>query len=177
MTTISVKLLAGIVAVLTSGVVFLGAYSGKVNVSVAPAPEVFGAISGPNVTEEMFLMGNVTIGGRVIASSTVGTATLLVSDIKGVKLFNSKAASAASLTFPSKTALTSAGFLPSVGDTAEWFIHASTSAITLVGATGVNLQSNASTTIVYPLKTAKVTFTRLPVIEGFTIEAVISGMY
>lgn len=174
MTLISTKLLASIAATLVAFLAVLAAYSGKVEVAIAPADSVFGA-AGQTFFEEVQLNGGATIGGKVIASTTVATETLAASDIKGVKLLNAKAAAATTMTLPSKALLSSIGFLPNAGDTTEWFIHASTSAVTLAGATGVKLSTNASSTIVYPDTTAKLTFTRLPGIEGSTFEAVITG--
>lgn len=165
--------LAALGTTLVALLAFLGTYN--VHVAVAPVDQVFGA-SGQTFYSEVFLTGGATIGGRVIASSTVATETLAATDIKGVKLLNAKAAAATTMTLPTKALLSGSGFLPSAGDTSEWFIHASTSAITLAGATGVSLRSNASSTIIYPLTTAKLTFTRLPVNEGSTYEVVISGM-
>ena len=171
MTLISGKLLAAIATTLVACLAVIATYTGKVEVSVAPADTVFGA-AGQTFSEEVFLQGNVTIGGRVVASSTAATATLASSDIKGVRLFNSKAASAATLTLPSRATLSSAGFLPNAGDTAEWSIHASTSPVTLVGATGVRLAAVGTTSLVVnTLHTGTIKFIRLPAIEGGTIEA------
>lgn len=173
MTLVSTKVLGSIVAVLLAVLAFIAA--SNVKVAVSPVNDVFGA-AGQVFSEQVFLNGGATIGGKVIASTTVATETLAAMDIVGVKLLNAKAAAATTMTLPSKSALASAGFLQNAGDTSEWFIHASTSAITLAGATGVSLRSNASSTIVYPLTTAKLTFTRLPAVEGGTYEAIITGM-
>lgn len=166
------KVLAGLSAALVVLLSFLTAYN--THVAVNPVEPAFSAVTGPDVFIPLYLHQNVTIGGDVNASSTVATETLAASDIARYKLLNAKAASAATLTLPTKSSLVGAGFLPIAGDTAEWFIHASTSAITLLGNTGVNLRS-ATTTVVGIGQTDKLTFVRLPAIEGATIEVFQTG--
>lgn len=166
------KVLAGLVAALSLLAAFLTTYN--VKVAVAPVEPAYGSVTGPDVYVPLFLHQGVTIGGNVNSSSTVATETLAASDINNYKLLNAKAAAAATLTLPTKAALTGIGFVPVAGDTAEWFIHASTSAITLAGNTGVTLRS-ATTTVVGIGQTDKLTFVRLPANEGATIEVYQTG--
>ncbi len=168
--------ISAILGGLAACIVALAAFIGGLNttVSVSPVNDVFGAAGG-DFYSLLYAHDNIVIGGKVIASSTVVTQTLAATDVVGVKLLNAKAASAATLTLPTKSVLSAAGFLPIAGDSAEMFIHASTSAVTLSGGTGVKLSTNASSTIVYPDTTVKITFTRLSAGEGSTFEAVITG--
>lgn len=173
--TISVKLMASIVSVLVAVVAFLGGMSHEGNLSVSVLPnQTFGA-AGSEFFSQIMARDGITIGGKVIASSTAATETLAATDINNVAVLNLKAAAAATVTLPSKSVLSGSGFLQNAGDTATITIHASTSAITLVGATGVSLQTNASSTIIYPFNTAKLIFTRLPAVEGSTYEVLLTG--
>lgn len=175
MTLISSKLLAAIATALVACLAVIAAYSGKEVATVATGslePNVVLGAGSTFITEETTFAGNIVVGGRVISSSTVATATLSPNDIKGVKLFNSKAAAAATLTLPTKALFSGVGFLPNAGDTAEWLIHASTSPVTLAGGTGVRLSAVGTTSLtVNSLHTGTIRFLRLPANEGSTIEA------
>ncbi len=173
--TISTGLWASIVGILVAVVAFLGGMSheGKVSVSVLP-DQTFGA-AGNVFSEAVTVLNGITIGGKVIASTTVATETLNRSDIDGVKLLNAKAAAASTLTLPTNALLSAGGFLPNPGDTYEWFVHASTSVITLSGGSGVALQTVASSSQIFVGRTGKVTFIRLGATEGRTIEAKLSN--
>ncbi len=163
--------LAGLAAALTALLTFLGAF----NATIVPVAPAFGALGSPDIYTYVNLHANASIGGPVNASTTVATETLAATDINNFKLLNAKAAAASTLTLPTKAALNGVGFLPGAGDTTEWFIHASTSVITLAGSTGVSLVASASSSQVYAGRTAKITFVRLPAIEGATIEAKLSN--
>ncbi len=170
--TIPVKLVSAIVAVLALVASFLGGMSHEGNVSVSVLPnQTFGA-AGSEFFSQIMARDGITIGGKVIASSTVATETLAATDINNVSVLNLKAASAATVTLPSKTVLSGSGFLQNAGDSATVTIHASTSAITLAGATGVTLYA-ASSTKINAGQTGVLRFTRLQATEGSTYEAIL----
>ncbi len=170
--TITVKLFTGIVTVLLAVVAFLGAFN--THVAVNPVEQAFGAVTGPDVFIPLAFHAGFTNGGKINASSTVTTETLAVSDIVGVAEFNGVAASAATVTLPTRAKLSAAGFLPNAGDSATIFVHASTSIITLAGNTGVALRA-ATTTAIGIGATDRLEFVRLPANEGGTYEVLQFG--
>ena len=165
--TITAKLFASIVSVLVAVLAFLGA--SNLHVAVSPVTPTFGA-SGNEFGTQIFARDGITIGGKIIASSTVATETLAATDINNVSVLNLKAAAAATVTLPSKSVLSGIGFLQYPGDSATISIHASTSAITLVGATGVTLYA-ASSTKINANQTGVLRIVRLQATEGSTYEA------
>lgn len=157
-----------VVAVVAFGVAF---FHGGVPGPAGKDGVSFGGI-GQNQSFKVSFQGGAVLGGKVVASSTVVTQTLAKTDIFDVAYFNAKAAAAATLTFPTKASLGQTNFIPNAGDKWIWQLHASTSAVTLAGNTGVTLRA-ASSTKINAGQTGTVIFTRLPKTEGSTIDALL----
>ena len=132
-----------------------------------PAP-VLGA-AGQIFSNRVFFGDNVMIGGFDFATSSIGAVTYTAASIANSRLIEHQASSAVTATLPTNAALSSIGFLPNPGDTQTLFIHASTTAIVLVGNTGVTLTSASTTKQVLPGSFAKLEFLRLGATEARTI--------
>ncbi len=159
----AVLVLAGVVA-LHSPVVNVNP-----QVEVPSVEQTYGS-AGPNFNFPLVAQAGLTVGGNLLASTTVATETLSVNDVTNNKLINAKASAATTMTLPTKANLDKALFIPNAGDTTSIWIHASTSVITLAGSTGVKLWTTASTSQIFPLGTAELRFVRLGATEGKTIE-------
>ncbi len=174
MINVSAKLLATIATVLVACLAVIAAYSGKEVATVATGslePNVVLGAGSTFVTEETTFAGDIVVGGKLIASTTVATETLSPSDIKGVSVLNARAAAATTMTLPTKATFSSFGFLPNAGDSQSFSVHATGSIITIAGNTGVALRAVASSSKIYDGRTGTITLVRLPAIEGGTIDA------
>jgi hypothetical protein len=163
------KLLLGVGA----GLVLALAVLGGMSLSKSDGQPV-GAAAGPDVTSMTFFHDNVNIGGRTLATSSIGTATYTAANIANSRLIEHNAASALTVTLPTNAALSAIGFLPKAGDTQSLFIHASTTEITLAAGTGMTLESASSTLKVAANNTARLEFVRLGATEGRRIEVLLT---
>lgn len=142
--------------------------------SKAPAPAV-GAASGPDVFQHTFFHDNITVGGYDFATSSAGAVTYTAQSIVNTRVIEHIATGALTATLPTNAALSSAGFLPTVGDTQVLYIHASTTLITLAGNTGVTLNSASTTKQITPGNVGVIHFMRLGAAEGRGIWAFLSA--
>ena len=131
-----------------------------------PKAPVAGSVTGPDVSFHAFYHDNMTIGGFDFATSSVGAVTYTAASIVNSRVIEHQAASAVTATLPTNAALSALGFLPNVGDTQTLFIHASTTAVVLVGNTGVTLTSASTTKQVLAGSFARLEFIRLGATEG-----------
>lgn len=129
-------------------------------------PTLPGAASGSDVSFRMFFRDNINVGGNDFATSSVGAATFTAALINNARVIEHTAASAVTLTLPTNAALSGAGFLPNVGDTQVVFIHATTTAITLAGNTGVTISTASSTKSIAAGQIGRLECTRLGALEA-----------
>ncbi|MBP9771417.1 MAG: hypothetical protein KBD16_00620 [Candidatus Pacebacteria bacterium] len=164
------KFLGGVlVALVIAGGVFVFTRTESV-----PAAPPSGA-AGSEFSSKLILRDNVVVGGNTFATSSRGSVTYTAASIVNTRLIEHNAEAATTATFPTNALLSSAGFLPSPGDTASLFIHASTTQITLAGGTGVTLSSASSTKVVLPNTTARVECARLGATEGRIIQCLMTA--
>lgn len=135
----------------------------------------FGSVTGPNVGFEMFFMNNITVGGTDFATSSQGSVTYTAASVANSRVIEHIATAATTATLPTNAALSAAGFLPNVGDTKTVFIHASTTAITLAGNTGLTLFTASSTKNIAAGSVGELRFVRLGATEGRLIVAFLSA--
>lgn len=140
----------------------------------APATPPSGA-AGSEFSSKLILRDNEVVGGYTFATSSSGSVTYTAASFVNTRLIEHNATAAVTATFPTNTLLSSAGFLPSQGDTQTIFIHASTTQITLAGGTGVTLSSASSTKVVLPNTTARVECARLGATESRLIQCIMSA--
>ena len=163
-TSLSVVALA--VALVALGVVLLG---GKAPAQVTD----LGGASGQHVSFHQFFHDNITVGGYSFATSSAGTATYTAASINNSRVIEHNATAALTATLPTNAALSAIGFLPSVGDSRVFFIHASTTLITLAGNTGVTLSSASTTKAISAGTTGRVECVRLGATEARSIKCLL----
>lgn len=134
----------------------------------------FGAIAGGDVSNFTHFYDNVNVGGQDFATSSVGSVTYTAISIVKSRVIEHQAASAVTATLPTNALLSAAGFLPNVGDTQSLFIRASTTAVTLLGGTGMQLNSASSTLVIGAGKVGKIDFVRLGATEGRLIVGILT---
>ncbi len=125
-----------------------------------------GGSSGNTQTSHQYFLDNTTTGGLDFATTSQGTVTYTAASIVNARVIEHIASAATTGTLPTNAALSSLGFLPNVGDTQSFFIHASTTAITLAGNTGVTLVTASSTKLVAAGSIGRVECTRLGATEA-----------
>ena len=116
---------------------------------------------------KVYLAEGYTDGGKLLATTSNGAGlTYSAGNIVNSKIIEHNASVAVTATLPTEALLSSAGFLPNVGDIETRYIHASTSIITLAGGTGTTLKSASSTLAIIPDSTARLDFVRQGATEG-----------
>ncbi len=125
-----------------------------------------GASSGSEVSFFTHFANNVNVGGYDFATTSLGAVTYTALSIVNSRVIEHIASGALTATLPTSAALSSAGFLPNIGDTQSIYIHASTTKITLAGNTGTPLFTSASTTVINAGTTARLDFVRLGATEA-----------
>ena len=121
-------------------------------------PPLSGA-AGSDFTFPVTFWQGATIGGRVVATSSQGTATYTAANLIDATLIQHTAAAAVTVTLPASSTLSSA-FAPRAGDTRTIFINAITSNVTLAGGTGTDLNTASSTKTVVAGGMARLDFVR-----------------
>lgn len=134
-----------------------------------------GAIAGGDVSNFTHFYNNVNVGGFDFATSSQGSVTYTATSIVGARVIEHIAPAATTATLPTNALLSAAGFLPNIGDTQTLYIHASTTKITLAGATGVTLFTASSTKEIAAGSIGRVDFVRLGASEGRTIWAFLTA--
>ncbi len=130
--------------------------------------------SGSEFFSKIAFRDDVVIGGKVFSTSSIGSVTYTAASIINSKVIEHQAASAVTASLPTEASLSSAGFLPNVGDTEVLFITASTTAITLAGNTNLTLTSASSTLVIGKGRTGRIEFVRTGATEGRKIQAVLT---
>lgn len=161
--------LSVVALVLAAAALGFAVFGGK-----TPAVDL-GAAAGPDVSFHTFFRDNVTIGGSTFATSSAGAVTYTAASLVNSKLVEHNATGALTATLPTNAALSSAGFLPSAGDTKEIYIHASTTLITLAGSTGVTLSSASTTKAISANTTGVLNCVRLGATEGRLIQCLLTA--
>lgn len=182
--TVGVAMFLIVVALLVAS------FSGKVKVTVTPSdakadggggvqhisglfmpdessvgPTKLGA-AGSEFSSRLILRDNEVVGGFDFATSSTGAATYTAVSINNARVIEHIAATALTATLPTNAALSAVGFLPNVGDTQTFFIHASTTKITLAGNTGVTLASASTTKDISPGLIGRIECSRLGATEA-----------
>lgn len=153
--------------------IILGA-GGVLVVQPTQQPQL-GAASGVDHSNKEFFHGNMEVGGGVLATTSQGAVTYTAAQVMNSKVIEHVASAALTATLPTAASLSSAGFIKNPGDTFTLFIHASTTAITIAGGTGMSLQSASSTKAIPAGNTGRLDFTRLPATEGGRIDVLLSS--
>jgi len=110
--------------------------------SIPPIPSL-GAISGPDIYNNLYIHGTLTTGGRVLATSTSGSAvTLTKSDLENYDYISFMSnVSSVTMTLPATSTMLS--LLKNDGDVREWIIHNATTTaattLTIAVPTGIDL--------------------------------------
>lgn len=164
-TSIVLSVVAILLAASTAGLVLFG--------QSAQAP--LSGAAGPNVSFHTFFGDDATIGGNRFATTSQGSVTYTAASIVNSKLIEHNAEAATTATLPTNALLSSAGFLPTVGDTRQIFIHASTTLITLAGSTGVTLSSASTSKNISANSTGILTCIRLGATEGRFIKCLLTA--
>jgi len=165
--TLSTIVIAAIVAVVAT-TAFL---------SFTPATTIVQQIAGnpgPDVFNWTHFYDNVNIGGNSFATSSRGTVTYTAASIIRSRVIEHNAEAATTASLPTNAALSSAGFLPNVGDTQSFFIQASTTLITIAGNTGVTLASASTTRIIYSGRMGRIECVRLGATESRLIQCLMT---
>lgn len=161
-----------IIGTIAVAALLLGGFALVQKTAVTAPPN--GAVTGPDVYAMTFFHDNVNVGGLDFATSSTGAVTYTAASIVKSRVIEHQAASAVTATLPTNAALSALGFLPNVGDTQVIFIHASTSAVTLVGSTGVQLNSASTTLLIGAGKTGRIEFVRYGATEGRLINGILT---
>lgn len=156
--------LIGIVAVAALGAAFL--------LHPAVQPVVSGA-AGPDVSFRTFFHDNAIIGGTDYATTSVGASSLTATQFANAKTIEENATGALTVTLPTGASLSSIGYLQYPGDTDTKFFHASTTNVTLAGATGLTLSAASTTKQVAANTTGIITCTRLGATEARLIQCIL----
>jgi len=136
--------------------------------------EKYGVASGGVFDMPVVLHNDITVGGGWYATTST-SGTYLGSTIVNSKFITETGETAVTRTMQTNAALSSAGFLPNVGDTATRYIFASTSIVTLAGNTGVLLHGMGTTTLaIMASSTARLDFVRLNSTNNNAIEVLIT---
>lgn len=122
--------------------------------------------AGSTFSSRAFFQDNMVVGGNDFATSSQGTVTYTAPTFINARVIEHIAAGATTATLPTSAALSSAGFLPNIGDTQTVLIHASTTKITLAGNTGVTLASASTTKDISAGSIGRLECTRLGTTEG-----------
>lgn len=107
-----------------------------------PAVNV-GAVPGTDHYSHEWFAKGITVGGGVLATSSIGAATYTAAQLTSNRLIVHTAASALTVTLPASSTL--ANFVPNAGDTRVLYISPVTTLITLAGGTGTELNTASST--------------------------------
>ena len=140
-----------------------------------PVQQNFGATAGGDFFNLVSFHAGVVTGGNDFATSSQGTVTYTTASIVKANLIEHIATAATTATLPTNTALSAAGFLPNPGDTVTIYLHASTTAITIAGNTGVTLYSASSTKQVAEGAYGSLECTRLGKTEARLIECLLTA--
>lgn len=138
-------------------------------------PVSYGSVSGPDQYVFTHFYDNVNIGGFDFATSSIGAATYTAASLLKTRLIEHNAASSLTVTLPTAATLSSAGFMPNPGDTQSFWIHASTTLITVAGNTGITLYSASSTKQIAAGSIGKVECVRLGATEARLIECLLTA--
>jgi len=127
-----------------------------------PAPQnhrdPVGATPGTDHYSHEYFADTMTVGGRVLATSSVGAGTYTAGNLMNTSLIVHTAASAATATLPASSTLTS--FIPRPGDSKTIYFQAVTTKVTLEGGSGTDLNTASSTKNVEPTGLGRLDFTR-----------------
>lgn len=137
---------------------------------VAPAAQSLG---GQTQSSRAFFQDNVVIGGQAFSTSSQGAATYTAASFANSRLIEHNASAALTATLPTNASLTALGYLQNQGDTQTVFVHASTTAITFAGNTGVSLQVASTTKQVPANATGRVECIRLGASEARRIDCLL----
>jgi hypothetical protein len=159
---------AVIAAVVAVAVAYLAAPAQPVQ------PEPLGA-AGSTFSNQVNFQDNIVVGGYDFATSSQGAATYTAAAFARSRVIEHIAAAVVTVTTPTNAALSAIGYLPNVGDTASLFIHASTSAVTLVGGTGVTVGAASSSIRVAANQTGKIDCVRLGATEARAIQCILTS--
>ncbi len=142
-----------VVAVLIAGIVF---FNKPAQITVDKT-QTLGGVAQDQYSEAFF-HDTATVGGNILATSSIGAVTYTAASISKVSLIQHTAASALTATLPASSTLTN--FIKYPGDTKTIYIHAITTGITLAGATGVDLDTASSTKNIVAGNVARLDFIR-----------------
>lgn len=162
------KFFIGLLAV---ACVALGGLYFSVKNTVTPVQQYAG--SGQTQSSRGVFQDNIVVGGYDFATSSQGTVTYTATSIVNSRVIEHIAVGATTGTLPTNAALSSAGFLPNIGDTQTLYIQASTTKITLAGNTGVRLDTASTSADISPGRIGKIEFVRLGATEGRLIHALL----
>lgn len=122
--------------------------------------------SGNTFSGRVAFFDNTITGGNTLATTSQGSVTYTATTFANARNIEHIASAATTATLPTAAALSSAGYLPNVGDSQTVLIHASTTKITLAAGTGITLHSASSTKDVAAGSIGALTCTRLGATEG-----------
>lgn len=128
--------------------------------------EMLGAISGPEVYQDMLFYESVTVGGGNNATSSSGTATTLgYKDLNNYHVIDLMS-NVGSFTYTMPATSTMIQLLPEVGMSREWIFHNATSTasitLTMAAGAGMDLVSvTANDDIIDPGEWTRVTCTQI----------------
>ena len=149
-------------------VLFLGVSFPRGNSVVERIIEKAGAISGPDITQNLVISGTVTQGGGtgIATTSTVATYTFIQKDLEPYSMIDiMQNTGAASWTLPATSTMMS--ILREIGASRTWLIHNATSSsaitLTLVKGTGMDLIGvTAADDVIDPGEYTQLTCTQIP---------------
>lgn len=116
-----------------------------------------GVAAGPEVTEKTFFFDDAIVGGRVLATSSQGTAVYTAAQVMNNKLITHTASAALTVTLPASSTISQ---IPRPGDTKVTFITPVTTGLTLAGGTGTDLNTASSTKFCVVGQLCEMTFVR-----------------
>lgn len=145
--------------------------AGSAYVFIKPVQEVVNNLgaSGATQTSRGFFLDNIVLGGNTLATSSQGSVTYTAATFANARNIEHIATGATTATLPTAALLSSAGYLPNVGDSQTVLIHASTTKITLAAGTGITLHSASSTKEIAAGSVGQLTCTRLGATEAKNI--------
>lgn len=88
----------------------------------------------------------VTVGGKVFSTSSVAAATFTAANLRETTFVSNTGATIVSMTLPASSTFSN-NFIPRPGDARTIYLQPTTAQITLVGATGTDLNSASSSKI------------------------------
>lgn len=148
----------GIVLALVLGFAGLSQPAVDLNAVVAEAKKVFGASAGPEFSFPVIFKETAVIGGKVFATTSAGTVAYTAANLEGVRLIQHTATAAVTASLPASTTLSN--IVQSPGDTKSIYLVPITSAVTLAGGTGTELNIASSSAVCRVGGLCKIDFVR-----------------